>query len=892
MQREAARKKAGGKKKKEEKRVQGEEEEEDDDDDDESGGKLPRAAGEGAGKSFKKGRSAGAAGKSGGGGKGGVWKAARGLAAAATAPEAADGGVASSAPMRLSGQDGAAPAGVGSGPMRAPGGLHGSDESSAHPGAARLVAQGGFLVGDLLRVGETPVVTENAGYRRADTSEPVLVDTDRIEQLINERQGLLRFVNDSFGSSTARFVNDSFERQGLLRLCSSTTMSPSAAHAPTPAEEHEQQLVTQLTARVGQLASRAQRLITQQLDALGVTLDDEHKTWTATGTASGTGGASIGGGGGGGGGGGVGGGGGGGSAAHAPIAATQRDEHAHAPPDVELRRVQASLNSANAEVAGLKLEIEELRSASTDVELNTQRQVERISSALDEQRGDLDRRSRELEADRAEVLDMRARNEALLSQVTEQRAAADDELRLIRGERREIARESAMLEAGQASLAERTAALDVEREQLVQRSKELATQPSAEQAAADAASRAERHRDSDAQTDEVECAHVGCGTEEELLHALVATEALRLASEKATEVEDSWQTHGAAWLAAVAELLHAESRSLQNHIGYALQLGVGPDATPPSLASLRTPSARKLGGTWRMALAREVATSLTPLRQSIAALPATLTAHGVTGLVAPPTPLPPGAADAAMDLPPIAPQPAVAAPAGLAGEMHSSGGRSMPAGLGGEISTFMSTSGASSIDDGGPRPPAVSMAASMDDGFGGSAAHTDRRRSPPADGETEGLPAWLVQHSAATPPLTPSRRMLRRGLGPLPPAEPPMHHMASGGSGRRRNGGTPSSSMSGGGGLGSTMGGGGSRSGRSTLSSSSPRASALTGTLPVGTPPLLGSPRSVRRGSWSARGQTRALVLSSLDKEVAREVAAMRQIMRKQEDLLPFLSAR
>jgi len=42
----------------------------------------------------------------------------------------------------------------------------------------------------------------------------------------------------------------------------------------------------------------------------------------------------------------------------------------------------------------------------------------------------------------------------------------------------------------------------------------------------------------------------------------------------------------------------------------------------------------------------------------------------------------------------------------------------------------------------------------------------------------------------------------------------------------------------------------------------------------------------------SGRGRTRALVSSLVDKEIAREVAAMRQLLRRQEALLPALAQR
>lgn len=42
-------------------------------------------------------------------------------------------------------------------------------------------------------------------------------------------------------------------------------------------------------------------------------------------------------------------------------------------------------------------------------------------------------------------------------------------------------------------------------------------------------------------------------------------------------------------------------------------------------------------------------------------------------------------------------------------------------------------------------------------------------------------------------------------------------------------------------------------------------------------------------GSLSGRPKARALALFKVDKEVAREVAAMRQLMRRQEALLPMM---
>jgi hypothetical protein len=42
--------------------------------------------------------------------------------------------------------------------------------------------------------------------------------------------------------------------------------------------------------------------------------------------------------------------------------------------------------------------------------------------------------------------------------------------------------------------------------------------------------------------------------------------------------------------------------------------------------------------------------------------------------------------------------------------------------------------------------------------------------------------------------------------------------------------------------------------------------------------------------SMTSRSASRALVYSQVDKEIAREVAAMRQILRKQQELLPSLT--
>ena len=326
-------------------------------------------------------------------------------------------------------------------------------------------------------------------------------------------------------------------------------------------------------------------------------------------------------------------------------------------------------------------------------------------------------------------------------------------------------------------------------------------------------------------------------TDMALLQPLVAEGALALAAERALETESLWQTHGAAWVGGVADILHRECQALMKLFHEkTMELPPSPDrdSHPPQVPA-------KLEQTWRHALVEEVRRQMQPLRDRIEAVSSGAatrdgTAQGASA--APPGPArddggaPPQRQSTPSEFGPAAPSAAErrtgqdpVAMGGISrgGSSHESRARSPP-----QRSHFF------------PEPPA---------------AYAVRRTS---DETSTPLPSWLLNVHEAPKLHAPSPRA-RRSLG--------MTQGHGGGHGSARSVGA-SPRHPGGTTIGMLAG--------SVAEELLPlEASGIAGGLHL---PIM-----------SGRTSSRALVYQKVDKEIAREVAAMRQILRRQQELLPSL---
>lgn len=111
--------------------------------------------------------------------------------------------------------------------------------------------------------------------------------------------------------------------------------------------------------------------------------------------------------------------------------------------------------------------------------------------------------------------------------------------------------------------------------------------------------------------------NAGVQTSTDLMEPLVDERALSLAAERATAVDETFQTHGHMWLRAVTSLMQEEARSLLMLLASRLEAPAAPMAASRS-STVGVPS--KLQQTWRHALHEEVRRALAPLRERIAAL--------------------------------------------------------------------------------------------------------------------------------------------------------------------------------------------------------------------------------------------------------------------------------
>ena len=91
----------------------------------------------------------------------------------------------------------------------------------------------------------------------------------------------------------------------------------------------------------------------------------------------------------------------------------------------------------------------------------------------------------------------------------------------------------------------------------------------------------------------------------------IRQEALGLAADRAQQVEENWQSHGAAWLSAVSETVRAECKTLQAVLVAANRHSSVHDRP------VQAPQ-KALHQTWKQALEREVRSALAPLRDALA----------------------------------------------------------------------------------------------------------------------------------------------------------------------------------------------------------------------------------------------------------------------------------
>jgi hypothetical protein len=391
-------------------------------------------------------------------------------------------------------------------------------------------------------------------------------------------------------------------------------------------------------------------------------------------------------------------------------------------------------------------------------------------------------------------------------------------------------------------------------------------------------------------------------TDRSLLAPLVAEGALALAAERALEGEANVQTHGAAWLGAVTECVNAECRSLLTQLTARMQLGA-----PPERSDTRPPPPAALENTWRHALNHEVARAFAPLREKVVSL-------GAAPREPPPRPPPP---HAALAHPPHAPPSAAEAPppgGDGAGAAHAAGHMPAPPLTGsragsragsrvtspggfrgdrqsrgtGSRSRSPGPPGSPPFDDPfPPRPQGVSVApkgdpsmlafapgggfggGSLGDGFGGGSigAGGFGGRGGRGGGLEEGggggtnqLPTWILNAKEAPRLSGPSpRHRFYQQVGVSPRAQQQADAYAQ-----------PRYMI------------------RPPTDLSAEMASMPDG----GAEPFGEHPGGLQLPVMTGLSARRSLVYSKVDKEIAREVAAMRQILRKQQELLPKLAGR
>ena len=118
--------------------------------------------------------------------------------------------------------------------------------------------------------------------------------------------------------------------------------------------------------------------------------------------------------------------------------------------------------------------------------------------------------------------------------------------------------------------------------------------------------------------------HAETQTERALLDDLVGQAALEKVAERAHANEALIQTHGAAWVASVSEMLRVEASSVLCLLGATLQVGVGRTAREDGTLGVPPPLREGLAFTWRNLLRAEIVRSLAPLRACITRLPGAL----------------------------------------------------------------------------------------------------------------------------------------------------------------------------------------------------------------------------------------------------------------------------
>ena len=118
--------------------------------------------------------------------------------------------------------------------------------------------------------------------------------------------------------------------------------------------------------------------------------------------------------------------------------------------------------------------------------------------------------------------------------------------------------------------------------------------------------------------------HAETQTERALLDDLVGQAALEKVAERAHANEALIQTHGAAWVASVSEMLRVEASSVLCLLGATLQVGVSRTAREDGTLGVPPPLREGLAFTWRNLLRAEIVRSLAPLRACITRLPGAL----------------------------------------------------------------------------------------------------------------------------------------------------------------------------------------------------------------------------------------------------------------------------
>lgn len=363
--------------------------------------------------------------------------------------------------------------------------------------------------------------------------------------------------------------------------------------------------------------------------------------------------------------------------------------------------------------------------------------------------------------------------------------------------------------------------------------------------------------DTYAQTADLSMA-VATQTERSLLAPLVAEGALALAAERALEREVNMQTHGAAWLGAVTECVNAECRSLLTQLTARMQLGA-----PPERNGTRPPPPAALENTWRHTLHHEVSRAFAPLREKMLSLGTTPREPPASQAALPRPTHAPASAAAPADAPPAGPMPAPPSTGSQGGTGSRSGSPGPPG---------SHPPGSPPFDDPfPPRPQGVSVAPKHDpsmlsfapggggsgggfgDGFGG------RSRGPSEGGGMDQLPTWILNQKEAPRLSKPSpRHRFYQQVGVSPRAQQQADANA-----QPRYMMRPPTDLS-----------------------------AELGTMPDRSEPFAEHPGGLRLPLMTGRSARRSLVYSKVDKEIAREVAAMRQILRKQQELLPKLAGR